>query len=914
MGLGEYHRKRDFKVTPEPRGDAPRAKSGRSYCIQKHAATRLHYDFRLELEGVLKSWAVPKGPSLDPADKRLAMATEDHPVEYGSFEGTIPEGEYGGGAVVLWDRGTWEPVEDPHKGFHKGSLKFVLHGEKLQGRWALVKIKGRDARDSEKTWLLIKEKDEFVRPSSGYSIVDARPESVATGRTLEEIAANPERVWHSNRPAAAPTRLTRRAQALGLRPPSPPARKVAARKVAKGGKAPRKRARKAAAVDGLPAVAAAVPGARKAEFPTRFAAQLATAVTAAPTGDDWLHEMKFDGYRILAFVKDGGVRLVSRNGKDWTNELPSVVKALEGLRVRQALIDGEVAAVLPDGTTSFQAMQNAWNSASQPGIVYFVFDVPYLEGYDLTRARLEDRKKAAQSVVETVDTERLRYSDHVVGSGPEVFAQACKLPVEGILSKRRDAPYEPGRSRSWLKIKCLRRQEFAIGGFTEPEGSRVGIGALLLGVYDAKGRFHFAGKVGTGFTTKTLEDLERRLKPLERKQSPFEKTTIAGVRKAHWVEPKLVAEVSFFEWTTDGRLRHPSFQGLRHDKKATEVVREEPAPTEEVVEKESAEQPAPAAPSRPLRKPPVPEPRGPSSRRGAAPVEAAGVRLTNPDRILFPGQGVSKRDLAQFYEAIADWILPHVKGRPLTLVRCPEGTSKPCFYMKHTGVWAPPALRRVKIQEKTKVGEYLVVDDLAGLVSLVQMGILEVHTWNSVADRLETCDRVVFDLDPDPAVPWERVVEAAVLLRTRLSTMDLESFVKTTGGKGLHVVVPLKPGASWDDAFAFSMALAEGIERKAPGAFTTVMPKARRKGRILIDTLRNRRGNTSVSAYSTRAKPHAPVSTPLTWDELGPEVTSDHFTIANIRERLDSLEADPWAGYFKARQRITAAMKRELGA
>jgi bifunctional non-homologous end joining protein LigD len=904
MGLGEYHRKRDFKITPEPKGALPR-KKGWSYCIQKHAATRLHYDFRLELDGVLKSWAVPKGPSLDPADKRLAMMTEDHPVEYGSFEGIIPEGEYGGGTVVLWDRGTWEPVEEPHQGFHKGSLKFVLHGEKLQGRWALVKIKGRDARDSEKTWLLIKEKDELVRPSREYSIVDARPESITTGRTLEEIAADPGRVWHSNRPAqAASTRLTRRAQALGLRPPRAAAKAGAAPPAAAAAKAPG-RARKAAG--GLATLAAGLKGARKAaDLPARFVPQLATAVTAAPAGDEWLHEMKFDGYRILARVKDGEVRLASRNDKDWTRQLPTVVEALQGLSVRQALIDGEVAAVLPDGTTSFQALQNAWNAPGQPGLVYFVFDVPHLEGYDLTRAALEDRKTAAQAVANAAASPRLRYSDHVVGSGPEFFAQACRLPVEGILSKRRDAPYEPGRSRSWLKVKCLRRQEFVIGGFTEPEGSRVGIGALLLGVYDKQGRLHYAGRVGTGFTTKVLQDLERRLTPLERKDPPFEKTAIRGIKKAHWVEPKLVGEVAFIEWTSDNRLRHPSFQGLREDKPATEVVREEPRPTDEVAPE------TPSAPSRPLREPPATG-RGTSRARGALPVEVAGVRLTNPDRVLFAEQGATKQDLARFYESIADRVLPHVQGRPLTLVRCPEGTSKPCFYMKHSGVWAPPALRRVKIQEKTKVGEYLVVDDLAGLVSLVQIGILEIHTWNSLADRLETCDRVVFDLDPDPAVPWERVVEAAQLVRTRLLTLDLESFVKTTGGKGLHVVVPLRPGATWEDAFEFSMALAEGIERKAPQAFTTVMPKARRKDRILIDTLRNRRGNTSVAAFSTRAKPKAPVSTPLAWEELGPKIHSEHFTIDNLPKRLASQKADPWAAYFKTRQRITAAMKRELG-
>jgi bifunctional non-homologous end joining protein LigD len=887
MGLGEYHRKRDFKVTPEPKGAAPRGASGRSYCIQKHAATRLHYDFRLELEGVLKSWAVPKGPSLDPADKRLAMATEDHPVEYGDFEGIIPQGEYGGGTVVLWDRGTWEPVEDPHKGFHKGSLKFILHGEKLQGRWALVKIRGRDARESEKTWLLIKEKDELVRPAGEYSIVDARPESVTTGRTLEEIAEAPDRVWHSNRPqGGAPTRLTRRAKALGLRPPTPPA-KAAAR--GKAGPPVRK--------GGLLALAAALSGARKGALPGKLVPQLATAVTAAPAGDGWLHEMKFDGYRILARLKDGKVRLASRSDKDWTGQLPTLGKTLEALPVREALIDGEVAAVLPDGTTSFQALQNAWAAPTQPGLLYFVFDLLHLEGYDLTRCALEDRKAAARALVEAAASPRLRYSDHVLGSGPEFFAQACQLPVEGILSKRRDAPYEPGRSRSWLKIKCLRRQEFVIGGFTEPTGTREGIGALLLGVYDQQGRLHYAGRVGTGFTAKVLKDLERRLLSLERKSSPFAERAIPGAKTVHWVEPTLVAEVAFIEWTTDGHLRHPSFQGLRTDKKATEVVREEPKPTAEVVEEDPA--PSPGA-------------KGKAGGGTGKPVEIAGVRFTNPGRVLFHEAGITKKDLALFYQSIADRVLPHIQGRPLTLVRCPEGTAKPCFYMKHSEVSAPPALRMVDVQEKAKVSQYLVADDLAGLVSLVQISVLEIHTSNSVADRPDVCDRVVFDLDPDPEVPWDRVVEAAILLKTRLHTLDLESFVKTTGGKGLHVVVPLRPSVPWDDAFPFSMALAEGLANRAPKAFTTVMSKAQRKGLILIDTLRNRRGSTSVAAYSTRARPQGPLSVPVAWEELGPKLRSDHFTVATLPARLAALE-DPWAAYFKTRQRITAAMKRELG-
>jgi bifunctional non-homologous end joining protein LigD len=892
MGLREYHRKRDFAITPEPKGAEARGE-GRSFVIQKHAATRLHYDFRLEMEGVLKSWAVPKGPSLDPADKRLAMMTEDHPVEYGGFEGIIPEGQYGGGTVLLWDHGTWEPLEDPHQGLRKGSLKFRLDGEKLRGKWALVRIKGREARDEGKTWLLIKERDDEVRSASVHDITRERPESVTTGRTLEQIAADRDRVWNSNRGEKGEVRAdagevrgsTRAARVARAKPAAAPRRPPTARR-------------------DLARAAAAVPGARKAALPTRVAAQLATLVDEAPPGEQWLHEMKFDGYRILARVEDGRARLLSRNGKDWTAQFPAVAEAVEGLPVRTALLDGEVAIVLPDGTTSFQALQNALAGPAEGRLAYFLFDLVHLEGVSLAAARLEDRKALLREVLGTPAAgSPLRYSDHVVGSGQEFHRKACALGVEGIVSKLREAHYEPTRSRSWLKVKCLRRQEFVIGGYTDPEGSRVGLGALLVGVHDPEGRLQFAGKVGTGFSDKVLQDLRRRLTALAQPESPFKEARIPGVTRAHWVRPDLVGEVQFTEWTSDGRLRHPSFQGLRADKDPREVVREVPGPVKEA---------APARPHRGRSR----EGEALGSKRGprtGGEDHVAGVRLTHPDRVLYPPQGITKRDLAVFYESIAGWILPHVKGRPLTLVRCPEGAEKGCFYMKHSGVWAPPALRRVKIQEKTKVGEYLVADDLAGLVSLVQMGILEIHTWNAVADEIERPDRVVFDLDPDPSVGWDRVVEAAQTVRQRLDALGFESFVKTTGGKGLHVVAPLRPASTWEESFAFSRAVAEEMETRQPKAFTTAMPKARRRGRILVDYLRNNRGNTSIAAYSTRARPGAPVSAPVTWKELAEGVAPDQFHVGNLRPRLEALKADPWKGYATVRQRITAAVRKQLG-
>jgi bifunctional non-homologous end joining protein LigD len=902
VGLQEYHRKRDFAVTPEPRGREAKGGEGRSFVIQKHAATRLHYDFRLELEGVLKSWAVPKGPSFDPADKRLAMRTEDHPVEYGDFEGVIPEGEYGGGTVLLWDRGTWTPLTDPHKGYHSGAMKFELQGEKLRGGWALVKIKGRDARDEDKSWLLVKERDQEARPSAEYDVVKERPESVASGRSLEEIAEAKDRVWHSNRDSepgeGEAAASTHRAARTARRPASKSGPTIKARK------------RTAARVD-----PASLPKARKGPLPRTLTPALATLVTEPPSGDEWLHEMKFDGYRILTRVDSGKAQLLSRNGKDWTAHFPAVARAAADLEVRQALLDGEVAVLKKDGTTSFQDLQNAMGAGKQGEIVYFAFDLLHLDGYDLTGAPLQERKALLAELLAGADGSGvLRLSDHVVGSGRQFFERACRTALEGIVSKRRDAPYEPGRGRSWLKVKCLHRQEFVIGGFTEPSGSRSGIGALLLGVHEGSD-LRYVGKVGTGFTARLLQELRRRLDRLEQRTSPFAGAPPRPGGTVHWVKPEMVGEVAFTEWTSDGRLRHPSFCGIRSDKPASEVTREAARPTGEM--SEASRRPPREAAKRPPREPPAGSTRRSPPKReskaAGAEVRIASVKLTHPDRVLYPVQGTTKRDLALFYESIADWILPHLHGRPLTLVRCPEGADQDCFYMKHSGVWAPSSLRKVKIHEKTKTGEYLYVDSLAGLIGLVQMGILEIHTWNSVVDHLEEPDRIVFDLDPGPSVEWTRVVEAARELRVRLRDLELESFVKTTGGVGLHVVVPVTDSLTWDECFEFSRAVAQAMVAADRRAYTVDMPKAGRTAKILIDYLRNNRGNTSVAAYSTRAKPRAPVSTPLTWDELGPDLRSDQFDIASLPRRLASLRADPWADYAKTRQKIKTSARKSVG-
>jgi bifunctional non-homologous end joining protein LigD len=630
-----------------------------------------------------------------------------------------------------------------------------------------------------------------------------------------------------------------------------------------------------------------VPGARPAALPTFVAPQLATLVERAPADDEWIHEMKFDGYRILARLDQGRVRLLSRNGRDWTGHFARVAEAAASLPARQAMLDGEVAVLLPDGTTSFQALQNALSGGAEGELVYMLFDLVHLDGSDLTGARLEDRKMALARLLGQADPGQrlLRFSDHVIGSGPEFFAQACRLGLEGIIAKRRGSPYRSGRRQDWLKVKCMKRQEVVIGGYTDPEGSRIGIGALLAGVHE-DGRLVYAGKVGTGFSERVLRDLTKRLRGLAQAACPFEPCP-TGVGRAHWVKPELVAEVTFSEWTADGRMRHPSFQGLREDKPADQVVRERPASIAG-----GADGPRPS------------RPRAVAAARGGSEAEVAGVRLTHATRVLYPRLGTTKLDLARFYEAIAEWILPHLVDRPTTLVRCPEGVQNPCFYQKHTGYWAPPEIRRVKIKEKTKTGEYLVVDTLPALVGLAQIGILEVHTWNSVVKQLEKPNRLVFDLDPAPDVEWKRVVEAARLVRARLDALGLESFVKTTGGKGLHVVVPVARGTTWEAGAAFSRALAEDMAREDPTGYVAHMAKSARTGKIFIDYLRNVRGATSVSAYSTRAKPEATVSVPLGWDELSPRVRSDHFTIATVSRRLAGLGKDPWARYWSVRQAL----------
>jgi bifunctional non-homologous end joining protein LigD len=907
MGLAEYHRKRDFGKTAEPRGSEHPSGATLAFVIQKHAASHLHYDFRLELDGVLKSWAVPKGPSLDPAVKRLAVHVEDHPLEYGSFEGIIPRGEYGGGTVMLWDHGVWEPLDDAHKGYGKGHLKFALHGEKLHGAWHLVRSRRGEEGEREQ-WLLFKEDDAEARPESEGTITEDESRSVTTGRTIEEIAADADNTWNSNRPPKG-----------GKKPFAAAIAKAAAKLK------PAPKAARAATSSPAPAVPA---GARKAAMPKEILPELATLVEDVPAGDEWLHEIKFDGYRMLAFVDRGRARMLTRKANDWTDRFSGLVEPLRALPARQAVLDGEVVIVAPNGTTSFQLLQNVLNNGRQGELVYYAFDLLYLDGHDLRAVPLLERKEALRALLGgNVDEGPVRFSDHVVGNGAVFHQHACRMGLEGIIAKRCDSRYLAKRTKDWLKVKCQRRQEFVIGGWTDPKGSRSAFGSLLLGFYRG-GELVHAGRVGTGFDEARLADVHRRLKKLQTGRSPF---ADYGQKRApkdvHWVKPQLVCEVAFTEFTDEGVVRHPVFHGLREDKSAREVVREDEQALPAGVE---ADDPSPAPPTdvsaerkpeyeRPLRSrgelETPPSTRSRSSARKTPTAEVAGVRITNPAKVLYPDVGVTKLELARYYEAVGDdWMLPYCAGRPLTLVRCPEGAGKPCFYQKHADENFPKAVGRIPIDENTGEKDvYTYVDSVAGLVSMVQMGVLELHVWGSRRDNPERADLFIIDLDPATDVPWERVVASTFFVREQLGGLGLESWVKTTGGKGLHVVVPIARRSSWDEVKEFTHQFVRSVSGKAPGQFVTVSTMAKRKGKIFLDYLRNARGATAISAYSIRAKRGATISVPLAWEELSPKTDPERFTPAGVIERLKKLKRDPWEDFYKSKQAITKGMKQSIG-
>ncbi|GGC69558.1 DNA ligase D [Undibacterium terreum] len=839
MSLEKYWEKRDFSATPEPRGKpGPRPTALRSplrYFIQRHHARALHYDFRLELEGTLKSWAIPKGPSLNPAEKRLAVHVEDHPLSYGSFEGIIPARQYGAGEVVLWDAGYWLPIGDPEHGYRKGRLKFELQGEKLSGTWALVRMGA--AKQEKENWLLIKEDDDSARTGNDANITTLRPESVLD-------------------------KLQSRKQA---------ARQQSAREDSR-------------TLDGIPDL----DGAVKKKMPASVMPQLATLVDTAPDSEGWVSEIKFDGYRALSRIDGKKIQLLSRSGKDWTSKWQAVADALAQLKCRQAWLDGEMVAIDADSNISFQALQNMTDGEDgQEGfhLAYYLFDVIYLDGYDLSEMALIDRKLLLKQLIGNYQGDRLLYSEHMDAKVADVAKQACRHQMEGIIIKSADAGYRQSRSRNWLKLKCKNRQEFVLGGYTDPAGSREAFGAVLVGTYNDKRELVYAGRVGTGFDGGTLKELMKKFSAIEQADSAFlSPPSGVAAHGVHWLKPVLVAEIEFAQWTESGTLRHASFIALRDDKKPGDIHRENPAKLGQVEEED------------------------PSKEGGEQ--EVAGVRLTHPDRVVFAGTGLSKHDLALYYETVQEWILPHLKKRPLTIVRCPQGGENKCFFQKHAAETIPDGIGRIAVPESEGTAVYMMANTLEALVALVQIGALELHTWGSHQRALMKPDRITFDLDPAPGLQWQRTVEAAQLMRGLLTEVGLQSFVKTTGGKGLHVVVPIVPGYGWDELKAWSHSIADYIADILPAQFTSNSRKSSRDGKIFLDYLRNGQGATAVAAYSPRNREHAPVSTPLFWEELDEGVRSDTFTIKNLPGRLQQLQQDPWQDYFTLKQKISSKMLR----
>ncbi|MFG1344857.1 DNA ligase D [Xanthobacter autotrophicus DSM 431] len=834
--LSPYRAKRDFGTTPEPKGrQASHTHPARGpaglFVIQKHAARRLHYDLRLEMDGVLKSWAVTRGPSLVPSEKRLAVQVEDHPLDYAGFEGTIPPGQYGAGNVIVWDRGFWTPEGDPHAGYAKGHLSFRLDGEKLHGGWHLVRMAPRGGGKKD-NWLLIKAEDADARPEGAPDILDDAPASVLTGRDVTDISAADPAATSKRPPARRPA-----ARSSGPAEPDPP--------VSQQPTFPK--------------------DSRAAPLPHFVPPALATLAPRAPAGRRHVHEIKFDGYRIEARISNGHARLLTRTGLDWTGRFgPEVPAALEGLPVTDALIDGELVVETGNGASDFSALQADLREGRTDRFVYYVFDLLHLDGQDLTGAPLLARKGLLKTLIGD-GAAKVRYSDHFEDDGSLVLQHACRLGLEGVVSKLKDAPYRSGRSRDWIKSKCAERQEFVIGGFVPSTTSRRTVGSLVLGAYE-KGRLVHVGRVGTGFTRRVAADLHAQLAPDAVETSPFATPLTADeARHVTFLKPDHVAEVEFRSWTADGHLRHAAFRGLREDKPAREVVREDPP---------SADPPDDAPPRR-------------------------RVRLTHPDRIYWPDAGLTKEGLADYYAEVWRLMAPFVTDRPLALVRCPEGIGGPRFFQKHPWQGLDRSILRPVDPKAPEDAPYLAIRDLDGLTALVQGAALEIHPFGSTIADWERPDILILDLDPGEGVAWEQVLAAAREVRERLEKAGLSAFVKTSGGKGLHVCAPLKPKADWTAAKAFAKALADAMAADSPGLYVSTIAKTKRKGRILIDYLRNQRGQTAVAPYSTRAWPGAPVSMPLAWEELSPDIGPGHFTALNTPTRLAALDRDPW-GEFRA--------------
>ena len=825
--LKPYRAKRNFEASPEPKGRRGRKAAKARFVVQKHDARRLHYDLRLEMGGVLKSWAVTRGPSLSPTEKRLAVQTEDHPVDYLAWEGSIPKGQYGGGTMIVWDTGSWEPVGDPAAGLEKGHLEFALHGERLVGRWHLVRMKGRGG-EKKQPWLLMKVDDEHARRDG--DILAEHDDSVLSGRTNRDLVeGGAVRADHAARAEVAAQRATA---------------------------SPRSRSK----------------AARKSILPPFVEPALATLVDDVPTGDGWLYEIKHDGYRMQARIDGGSVKLLTRSGLDWTAKFEPTAGALNAMKLPSALIDAEIVVETQGGVSSFSALQQALAAGDTGSAVLYAFDLLYLDGKDLRALPLTERKDLLlQSLDDAPPGGPVRFSEHLAADGEAMARHACRLGLEGIVAKRADAPYRSGRTDAWRKIKCSSSEEFVVAGYTPSTTAPKSVGSLILGTHE-DGTLVHVGRVGTGFRDAVAEDLRTRLEPLRSPAAPFEADLPPLARRnARWVEPRLVCEVTFRGWTGDGQLRHASFKTLRSDVRPEDVVREKEA----------------VAPKPRKRKPP-----------------SETVTLTHPDRVLWPDVGLTKEGLAEYYAEIADRIMPHVADRPLSLLRCPDGLGS-CFYQKHA--WAGLDDRYIRLVDGKKT---VVIQDRDGLRALVQASVLEIHPWGAPAADPDRPDRLVFDLDPGDGVAWTDLVAGALEVRERMSASGFASFVKTTGGKGLHIVVPIEPKAGWDEAKAFAKRIASEMAKDAPDRYVATVSKQARNGRIYLDYLRNQRGATAVAAFSTRARPGAPVSAPVDWGELPSLGSGARFDVASLPGRLSALRRDPWDGFERAAKPLETAGPR----
>ena len=872
--LEKYWTKRNFGITSEPKGVVTKPGKALSFVIQKHAARRLHYDFRLELDGTLKSWAVPKGPSLDPADKRMAVHVEDHPLAYATFEGVIPPGQYGAGTVIVWDRGTWTPVDDPREGYRQGKLKFELQGEKLRGRWTLVRMRGRGER--QEPWLLIKERDESARPAAEYDVTEALPDSV-NANTSATTATKPSTTKPSATKASAPKPSATEAAETKQSADTLPAKQSST-------PAAKKRSKKRG-VD-----SASLPDtARPAKLPLALAPQLATLADAAPTSGDWIYEIKFDGYRVLARVDGGDVRLFTRRGHDWTSKLKHLSHAIAALGLPNGWIDGEIVIEAGQGRTDFQALQNAFDAAATADIHFLVFDLPYYASHDLRQVPLRERRNLLRQLMTGNTSEYLKFSEDFEADADTLLQAACQLRLEGVIGKRADAPYVSARSPTWIKLKCTQRQEFVIGGYTDPRGSRTGIGSLLLGVHDPQGRLIYSGNVGTGFDQKTLDDLRAKLSALEIPKPPFHQ--LARGIKGHWVSPTLLAEVSFGEWTQDGRIRHSVFHGLRTDKLPEKITKEE----------------AISVQNEPVKTTAV---KSKSTKKKADAATVLGVKISHGERVIDASTGLTKLDLVRYYESVADIMLPHLKGRPTSLVRGPSGIGGQLFFQKHVDTLRIPGINELDRSFLPEHPPMLEVATATALVQSAQLNVIEFHTWNATVKSIENPDRILFDLDPGEGVQWQQIVEATMLTKAFLDELKLNSFLKTSGGKGLHVVVPLSPVANWDEVKDFSEAVVVHLARTVPQRFVAKSGPKNRIGKIFIDYLRNGRGATTAAAFSARARPGLGVSMPLAWEELEGLKSASQWNITNAHDRLQRQRADPWQDYRRTRQTIKRAAQK----